>query len=78
MIKKDNKQSNFFSKYFILSNKKQKLLSDLNQLDVINLFENNGCVIFKNFNIKDGDLITFTNIYSHSYAADAIRRETKI
>tara|TARA_X000000368_G_scaffold419069_1_gene422041 strand:+ start:13886 stop:14812 length:927 start_codon:yes stop_codon:yes gene_type:complete len=78
MTKKDKEKSNFFSNYFVLSSEKHKLLSDLNNLDIINLFEKNGCVIFKNFNIKDGDLIKFTNIYSHSYAADAIRRVTKL
>ena len=31
--------------------KKHKLLSDLRQLDIINLFEKNVCVIFKDFDI---------------------------
>ena len=78
MIKTNNHISDFFSKYFILSNKEHNSLSELKKLKIIDLFEQNGCVIFKNFNIEDDDLVSFTNIYSHSYASDAIRRVSKL
>ena len=77
MTKEDNKAPNIFSEYIIWSDKNHKL-SDLHHLDIIKLFENSGCLIFKDFDIKDSELITFTDIYSNSYAADAIRRVTKL
>ena len=66
-----------FSEYFVRPAKQKKnRLSNLDFSEIHKLFITKGCVIFKDFRILDEDLIAFTNLYSHSYAADAMRRES--
>ena len=58
----------------IVSNKSEHLkIQDLYH-EVVTLFEENGVILFRNFNIQPEELTEITNRYTQKYSGEAIRR----
>ena len=56
---------------------KKKSLLDLKRDKVIKKFEKNGAIIFREFDIDKKKLIKFTDLFTASYANDAVRRKRR-
>ena len=56
------------------SNKK---ITDLNYSEIVTLFERYGVLIFRGFELDPHEIPNVTNIYTQSYANDAIRRDSR-
>ena len=54
---------------------------DIRKLDynvIVNLFEKNGLILFRDFDIKSNEIIELTDLYTEKYAKDAIRRNSRL
>ena len=58
------------------SNNKDIFKLDYNT--IVKLFEVNGFILFRGFNIKPDEIIKFTDLYTENYANDAQRRENRM
>ena len=54
-----------------------KGLLDIDRNEIINIFENKGIILFKNFNIDEDQIVKFTDLFTLQYANDANRREIR-
>ena len=72
-IKKISKK--FFNEGVIISPKyKNQKICSLDKKEIIKLFEKNGIIIFRNFEIIPKKLTKFTDLFTYRYANDAARR----
>ena len=53
-------------------------ITSLDFNEVVNKFNKEGCLIFRNFSIDPKSLTNLTDIYSHSYAVDTLRRDSRL
>jgi len=67
----------FESKGLIIYGSEQQKIDDLDFDLVISLFEKQGVLLFRDFDLKVGDLIQITDIYTEKYARDAERRKNR-
>ncbi len=56
----------------------KKNIEDLDYDVIVNLFETNGFILFRDFNINKKELVKLTDIYTSRYANDALRRENRL
>ena len=54
---------------------------DIRKLDynlIVKLFEKSGLILFRDFNIKYNEIVKLTDLYTESYANDALRRASRM
>jgi len=56
----------------------EKNIEDLDYNTIVNLFETNGFILFRNFGINKNKLVKLTDLYTSKYANDALRRENRL
>ena len=55
----------------------KKKISDLNYSEIVTLFERYGVLLFRGFELDPQEIPNVTNIYTQSYANDAISRDSR-
>jgi alpha-ketoglutarate-dependent taurine dioxygenase len=78
-IKGSNMNKKPISKLFeheglIISKTSDEEVYDLNYREVVSLFEQQGIIVLRDFNLEPDELRTFTDLYTDTYASDALRR----
>lgn len=61
----------------VINGNKKKVLELLSRKKIISIFEKNGIILFKNFNIKSSNLIKITDQFTQIYSSDALRRKER-
>jgi len=56
---------------------KNKQLLDVNRNDIIPLFERNGIILFRGFDLDQHDILTFTNQFTERYSRPDYRRSSR-
>ena len=56
----------------------KKNIADLDHDTIVNLFETNGFILFRNFNLNKNELVKITDLYTLNYANDALRRKSRL
>tara|TARA_A100001011_G_scaffold398024_1_gene500949 strand:+ start:2692 stop:3594 length:903 start_codon:yes stop_codon:yes gene_type:complete len=74
MIKK-NISNKFYRNGILINPSKNEKMFNLNYNKIVSLFEENGFILFRGFNIEGKEITKITDKYTYSYANDAIRRE---
>ena len=65
-----------FESGIVVSNKSEHLkIQDLYH-EVVSLFEENGVILFRNFNVQPEELTEITNRYTQKYSGEALRRSS--
>ena len=61
----------------LITSTSNKKITDLNYSEIVTLFERYGVLLFRGFELDPHEIQNVTNIYTQSYANDAIRRDSR-
>ena len=76
-MKTSNISEMFDSGGLIIQKSGKEKINNLDYNEIINLFEINGVILFRDFDLNAEDITQFTDIYSEKYARDADRRKNR-
>ena len=76
-MKKSKISDSFYNNGCLLDGE-NKNLYDCRQEDILKYFEKYGVIVFRNFKHKIRNLTAFTDRFTHTYANDALRRNSRL